>query len=295
MWVRTRCAGSPVTVTDALALGANERGPDLGAVAPSLAGPRGGVPISRSACPPSRAADCSSSRTWVRRPAPHQRQIGDTRNRLRAGHHRAGPGAGPPVRPQFLALPGRKVRQGTARQHLAAGSDSSATQASTLAFGSGRSAVRSPSWRPRRRGGRARRRNPSRCPGPSSGSSWFHRPADRTARAGSAGRWPARPRPARPKGALARSIGASTLPYPRIHEMSLVQLPPSMLNRLFSALSQIVHGLASRLTYLRRCIRRCSGSPDPARPTSSRPEWSSARAGGVRPGSRTPCCAAKAT
>src|ERR1019366_5924698 len=50
-------------------------------------------------------------------------------------------------------------------------------------------------------------------------------------------RWPARPRPARPKGTLARSIGASTLPYPRIHEMSLVQLPPSMLNRLSPALS----------------------------------------------------------
>ncbi len=41
MWIRTRYAGSPVTVTDALALGANERGHDLGAVAPSLAGPRG--------------------------------------------------------------------------------------------------------------------------------------------------------------------------------------------------------------------------------------------------------------
>ena len=35
-------------------------------------------------------------------------QIRDTRNRLRAGHHRAGPGAGPPGRPQFLALPGRR-------------------------------------------------------------------------------------------------------------------------------------------------------------------------------------------
>jgi hypothetical protein len=54
-----------------------------------------------------------------------------------------------------------------------------------LACGSSRSAVRQPSWRSRRRGGRARRRSPSRCPGPSSGSSWFHRPADRTARAGS--------------------------------------------------------------------------------------------------------------
>ena len=75
-------------------------------------------------------------------------------------------------------------------------SGSPARQASTLACGSGRSAVRPPSWRSRRRGGRARRRSPSRCPGPSSGSSWFHRPADRTARAGSGGRWPARLGPA---------------------------------------------------------------------------------------------------
>lgn len=75
-------------------------------------------------------------------------------------------------------------------------SGSPARQASALACGSGRSAVRPPSWRSRRRGGRARRRSPSRCLGPSSGSSWFHRPADRTARAGSGGRWPARLGPA---------------------------------------------------------------------------------------------------
>lgn len=75
-------------------------------------------------------------------------------------------------------------------------SGSPARQASTFACGSGRSVVRPPSWRSRRRGGRARRRSPSRCPGPSSGSSWFHRPADRTARAGSGGRWPARLGPA---------------------------------------------------------------------------------------------------
>ncbi len=76
-------------------------------------------------------------------------------------------------------------------------------------------------------------------PWPSSGSSWFHRPADRTARAGSEGRWPARPRPASVcrRARLHAPIGASTLPYPRIHEMSLVQLPPSMLNRLSPALS----------------------------------------------------------
>ncbi len=39
------------------------------------------------------------------------------------------------------------------------------------------------------------------------------------------------------KSELARSIGASTFSYPRIHEMLLVQLPPSMLNRSSSALS----------------------------------------------------------
>ena len=68
-----------------------------------------------------------------------------------------------------------------------------------LSGGSGRSTVRSPGWRcqrPGRRGGRARRRSPSRCPGPSSGSSWFRRPAGGRARAGNGGRWPARRGPA---------------------------------------------------------------------------------------------------
>ena len=65
--------------------------------------------------PPGQGHDMNAAR--CRDPGPHQHaaefpvglgrisaQIGDTRNRLRAGHHRAGP----PGRPQFLALPGRR-------------------------------------------------------------------------------------------------------------------------------------------------------------------------------------------
>jgi hypothetical protein len=51
---------------------------------------------------------------------------------------------------------------------------------------------RRPCWR----GGRVRSRSRSRCPGPSSGSSWSGRPAGGRARAGNGGHWWARWEPA---------------------------------------------------------------------------------------------------
>jgi hypothetical protein len=79
---------------------------------------------------------------------------------------------------------------------LAIGADSAIATSYIAGPMTARSAVRSPGWRPRRRGGRARRRSLSRCPGPSSGSSWFRRPAGGRARAGSGDCWLARLGPA---------------------------------------------------------------------------------------------------
>src|ERR1039457_5508145 len=61
---------------------------------------------------------------------------------------------------------------------------------------------------------------------------------------------------------LARSIGASTFSYPRIHEMSLVQLPPSMLNRSSSAVSSAMTAAS-----------RCGPSPGSKRSHPMLEQW----------------------
>jgi hypothetical protein len=69
----------------------------------------------------------------------------------------------------------------------------------------------------------------SRCPGPSSGSTSFRRPASGTARAGNGVRWPGTSRCS--NSVLACSSGASTFSYPCTHDTSLAQLPTSVVNR----------------------------------------------------------------
>ena len=111
------------------------------------------------------------------------------------------------------------------------------------------------------------------------------------------GRWPGTPGASRCSlnSVLSRCIGASTFPYPRTHDTSLVQLPPSMLNRASSALSSPMTAASAGLDPRRAGIVPAPGAGAPAAaPAGRRPQVADdrrGRAGRRRPGLAGACAA----